>query len=50
VYDSSVLLESNLNGLIVRQNCQATENPMQKFLSGRGAEFTRTSPPGFPEQ
>ena len=40
-----------VNGLIVRQNCQATKNPMETFLSGRAAELTGTSPRiGFPEQ
>jgi hypothetical protein len=46
VYDFSVFLESDwVNGLIVRQDCQATWNPMQTFLSGHGAELTGTSPP-----
>lgn len=34
-----------VNGLIVRQNCQAAKNPMETFLSGRAAELTGTSPP-----
>ena len=45
VYDALSFLESDLvNGLIVRENCQASESRFQRF-SRRGGELTGTAPP-----